>query len=321
VRFLLGVAEAGLVPGVVLYLTYWFPKAWLSRATGLATSSAFVAFIIGGPLASLILTLDGIGGISGWQWLFLLEGVPPLFLALAVLKFLPDRPPDASWLSQDEKAHIADHLVREDAEKESDLLRALRDPRVLLLGLAHGCYLFALYGLGFWIPLVIQGMGFSNGATGLLTGLIYVLALPAMYLWARSSDYRGERIWHAAIAAVVISASLAVAAAHNGDWVGLVALAIAAMGSGAWLGPFFSLPRLFLGGPALAGGIALVVAISNLIGGFAGQYLIGLLREQSGSYTVPFAAASIAALLAAIIVLFLRRPVAQHVPRQTVLAE
>lgn len=176
VRFLLGIAEAGLVPGVVLYLTYWFPKAWLSRANALASSSGFVAFIIGGPLASLILTLDGIGGISGWQWLYLLEGVPPLLLALAVVKFLPDRPSDAPWLSQDEKRHIADHLVHEDAEKESDLLRALCDPRVLLLGLAHGCYLFAFYGLGFWIPLVLQGMGFSNSGTGLVTGLIYVLA-------------------------------------------------------------------------------------------------------------------------------------------------
>jgi ACS family tartrate transporter-like MFS transporter len=321
VRFLLGLAEAGLVPGVVLYLTFWFPKAWLCRANATFMSAAPVAVVVGGPFASLILGLDGVGGIPGWRWLFLLEGVPPVLLAIAVLMLLPDGPADAAWLTRDEAAEIARQLRHENAGKQTDLLRGLRDPRVLLLGLAHGCYLFAGYGLVFWSPLLIQGLGFSNRATGFVVALTFLVAVPAMILWARSSDQHGERVWHAAIAALIISAGLACAALVPGSPIVLLALAAAAVGWGAWLGPYYSLQPLFLSGPAMAGGIALANATGNLFGGFGGQYLIGVLRQQSGGYSAPFAMISGAALLAAVIVLALGRSIVPRVVSPAVAAE
>src|SRR5690348_2957981 len=150
VRFLLGMTEAGLVPGVILYLTFWFPKAWLGRTTAIFMTATGVAPVIGGPIASIVLRLDGILGIHGWRWLFLIEALPPLVIALAVILLLPDRPARAAWLSVAERSLIEQRIQREEGAKERDLIRALRDPRVLMLGLGYGLYLAAGYGLSFW---------------------------------------------------------------------------------------------------------------------------------------------------------------------------
>jgi MFS transporter, ACS family, tartrate transporter len=309
-RLLLGVAEAGLLPGVLLYLTFWFPKAWLCRANSFFLAAYVAASVVGGPLASLILSLNRVAGIRGWQWLFLLEGVLPLLLAIAVLLVLPDRPADALWLSDAEKRLVAERIRQEDAHKQTNLLRALWDPRVFLLGIAHACWLVSAYGLAFWLPLVIQGMGFSNIATGLTVGAMWSAALPVMIFWGRSSDRSGERFWHAAIPAITISAGMAVAALGAGNATTFVALAATVMMLSSWSAPFYSLPPLFLSGPAMAGGIAVLNGTANLLGGFAGQYLVGVLREQSGGYTVPFAVMSGVALIAAVIVLSLGRSIA-----------
>jgi len=309
-RFLVGAAEAGLVPGAVLYLSLWFPKAWLGRAYAIFSAGNLVALIIGGPLASVFLTLDGIAGLRPWQWLFLIEGLSPVLLSMAVLLFLPDRPASASFLSGQQKDLIKNRVVREDAAKNDNLVAAICDVRVLMLGLAHGCYLVTGYGLSIWFPLVIQGIGFSNSTTGLLGGLISAAGLPAMYFWGRSSDRDGERIWHAAIPVLMICASLAVAAMMPANGFSIVLLGVASVAAQCWLGPFYSLPPLFLTGPGLAGGIAVAICIANLTGGFGGQYVIGVLREHSGGYAIPFTAMAGAALLAAFIVLALRQSVA-----------
>jgi ACS family tartrate transporter-like MFS transporter len=311
-RFLLGVAEAGLVPGIILYLTFWFPKAHLGRATAMFMSATNLSLIIGGPIASIVLGLDGIAGIRGWRWLFLIEGVPPLLMAVTVLIFLPNRPGDASWLSDEERSYIAHRIQQEDSGKERNLMRALRDPRVLLLGIAYGCILFGAYGLAFWIPLIVQGMGFSTSATGYVTALLYLMAMPAMIFWGRSSDRRGERIWHVAIPALFASAALALASMLPGNLFLLFALAAAAVGASAVLAPFYSLPPLFLSGPAMAGGFALVNTIANLLGGFAGQYLIGIIREQFGSYAPALAVIAVVLIVPACIVLALGRTMTQH---------
>jgi ACS family tartrate transporter-like MFS transporter len=280
-----------------------------------------VAPIIGGPIASMVLRLDGALGIHGWRWLFLLEGVPPLVIAAAIIFLIPDGPAHAAWLSGSERRLIEQRIRQENAAKEQDLLRALRDPRVVLLGLGYACQLFAGYGLVFWVPLIVQQMGFSNTATGFVTALVFLMALPAMVLWAHHSDRSGDRIWHAALAALLMSTAFGLAAVAPTDSVVLLALAAGAIGSGSFLGPNYAIPAMFLSGPAMAGGIALVNGIGNLLGGFGGQYIVGLLREQTGQYSLGFAAFSAATLVTALVVLSVGRFVKRQVSPVTMPAE
>jgi ACS family tartrate transporter-like MFS transporter len=314
-RFLLGVAEAGFFPGIILYLNLWFPKAYLGRFTAIFMSAPIASLVIGGPLASLILGLDGLAGIRGWQWLFLLEGLPACLIGVAVLKLLPDGPSHASWLGNDERNIIATRIKAESSAKDERLLSALLDLRVLLLGLAYGGILFAIFGLNFWLALVIQGMGFSNTATGFIAALVYAPSAPAMILWGASSDRKGERIWHVALAALFAAAALVLASIVQSDVVLLLALAGAAMGMNSVLAPFYSVPALFLSGRAMAGGFALISTIGGLLGGFAGQYVIGVIREQTGGYAAAFAAMGIVLVLSAVIVIALARTLA---PRATI---
>ena len=306
-RFLLGVAEAGFFPGIILYLTFWFPKAYLCRVTAIFMAAPPASLVIGGPLATVILHLNGAAGFYGWQWLFLLEGLPACVIAFAVLRFLPDRPRHASWLRENEKAAIAARLHIEENAKQGDMMPALLDVRVVVLGIAYGSMLVAIYGFAFWLPLIVQGMGFSNTATGFVTALLYLAALPAMILWGRSSDRKGERTWHVAIPALFAAAALGVASITHEPLVLLFALALAWMGMESILAPFYTLPALFLSGPAMAAGFALVSAIGGLIGGFAGQYVIGIVRERTGSYALPMLTMATALLLGALVVLALGR--------------
>ena len=173
-RFLLGVAEAGLFPGMLLYLTYWFPRSYQSRATANFMVAGPLSFVVGGPLSSLILGMDGIGGLHGWQWLFLIEGLPAFLLSFAALKMLPDGPNKASWLSPNEKKTISDRLATKDAPDHGDLLRVIGDARVLALGLANFSYQAAFYGVALWLPQIVQAMGFPDRVTPLIVALPYL---------------------------------------------------------------------------------------------------------------------------------------------------
>ncbi|HWU54100.1 MAG TPA: MFS transporter, partial [Rhizomicrobium sp.] len=188
VRFLLGVAEAGFFPGMVFYLTLWFPRSYRARFTAMFVAGIPLASIIGGPLSGLILGMDGLGGLHGWQWLFLMEGIPAGLLAFAVLKLLPDGPGSAPWLSIDQKQAIAGQMASDSAQGHRDLWPALRDPRVLALGLVGFGNGAALYGIQLWLPQMIKTMGFSNLGTGLVIALPYAAGMAAMILWGRSSD-------------------------------------------------------------------------------------------------------------------------------------
>jgi ACS family tartrate transporter-like MFS transporter len=210
-RFLLGVMEAGFFPGIMLYLTYWFPASSRARFNSYFFFAIPLASAIGGPLSSAILQLVGIAHLYGWQWLFLLEGLPACVLAFFVLFHLPDGPGRAKWLNDDEKRIVAARLAR-DAILPTDLWSGLSDLRVWWIAAADFGIVFALYGIGFWLPQIVKAMGFSNLQTGFVVACPYIICAFAMVAWARSSDVRGERIWHVVVAALLGAIGLAAAA-------------------------------------------------------------------------------------------------------------
>jgi ACS family tartrate transporter-like MFS transporter len=303
-RFLLGVAEAGFFPGMVFYLTLWFPRGYRARFTAMFVTGIPLASIIGGPLSGLILGMDGLGGLHGWQWLFLMEGVPAGLLAFAVLKYLPDSPASAPWLSLDEKETVVGHIATDDLVGKRDLWPALRDPRVLALGLVGFGNGAALYGSQLWLPQIIRAMGFSNLGTGFVIALPYVAGMAAMILWGRSSDHRGERVWHIAIACLISAAGFAAASLTQSNVITVLALTFGVVGTLAYFGPFFSFPSSFSSGPAAAGGIALVNTLSNF-GGFLGPTVFGMIKERTGNYADAMVALAIALTASAVIVLAL----------------
>jgi len=184
VRFLLGAAEAGFFPGMILYLTYWFPQAYLARYIAMFQTAIPLASVIGGPLASVILGMEGIAGLHGWQWLFILEGMPAVVAAFAVLKLLSDGPAQATWLTIEEKTVIADRIARDQTTERRSFCLSLRDPRVLTMGLVlFGVTAGGQYGVGLWLPQIVQRMGFSNQETGFIVALPYIVAVPTMILW------------------------------------------------------------------------------------------------------------------------------------------
>jgi ACS family tartrate transporter-like MFS transporter len=305
-RFFLGVSEAGFFPGMLLYMTYWFPQSWRSRFVGVFMAAIPLANIIGGPLSTTILGMDGIAGLHGWQWMFILEGLPASLLAFAALKFLPDRPASASWLSDEEKRIVIQRLKKDEGTDHRDFWPALTDPRVIALGLVLLGNQIGLYGVQLWLPQIVKGMGFSNFATGFVVALCFIAAMVVMIYWARRSDAKGERIWHVAIPLLLGAFGLMVAAVAQSNFLVLFSLAFALVGMLAYNGPFFSLPSTFLAGTAAAGGVGFVNTIGSL-GRFIGPYGVGVLKESSGTYSSAMAAMGAAMLMSALIVLAMGR--------------
>lgn len=305
-RFLLGVAEAGFLPGMIFYLTLWFPQAYRARFTAGFMAAIPLSYIVGGPVSSLILELDGVAGVHGWQWLFLIEGLPACLLALAVPKLMPDGPAQARWLDESEKAMIAARLARENAAKRSDLWPALHDPRVLVLCLVSFGIGFGSTGVTLWLPQILQSMGYSNLSIGFIVALLALIGMGAMVVWGRSSDRHNERIWHVSLPLLLAAAGLVVASLPLAAAVSLIALSCIVLGLFAIDGPFFSLPSSFLGGAAVAAGIALINSVGSL-GAFLGPLLIGVLREQTGGYEAGMLALAIGLIVAATAVLALGR--------------
>jgi ACS family tartrate transporter-like MFS transporter len=305
VRFLLGAAEAGFFPGMVLYLTYWFPQETRARFIALFMTAIPLASVIGAPFSSYILTLEGLRGLHGWQWLFLIEGLPSCLLAFVTLAYLPDRPSRARWLDPHEIAMIEARLLQ-GAPTRRHLLAGLRDARVWLLALADFGIVTGLYGIGLWLPQMVRAMGHTNFETGFIVAIPYFASIVGMVAWGYSSDRSRERIWHVAVAAVIGAMGLAVAALGHGQIESVVALSVAAIGIYSALSTFWALPPSFLGGPAAAGGIAFINSISNL-GGFVGPYLMGWLKSQTGGYAAGMTTLSILLLASAFVVLMVGR--------------
>ena len=306
VRFFLGIAEAGFFPGMILYLSLWFPRAYRARLIASFMIAVPVSRIIGAPLSSVILEMDGIANLDGWRWLFIIEGLPACLLALVVLKLLPDGPAHASWLTRDEKATIAARLAAEDVPMHREFWPALLDPRVWALGLVIFGTSLGTDGLSGWFPLIVQSMGFSNLANGFVVAMPSIAGACAMLLWARSSDKRSERVWHVALAELFAAAGFMIAGFASANAVVLLGLVVAVVGINAAYGPFYSLPSTFLAGPAAAGGIALIYSIGNL-GGFVGPMIIGVSMEETGGYSAAMLVFSALLIVAAMTVVLLGR--------------
>jgi ACS family tartrate transporter-like MFS transporter len=263
------------------------------------------ANVIGGPISSLILTMEGTRHLHGWQWLFLIEGLPSVVLAFLVLVFLPDRPRKARFLSEEEKGLI-ESLVAQDAPPHRDLWTGLADARIWFLSVADFGIVTGLYGINFWLPQMVKAMGYTNFQTGFVVAVPYVISMIGMVLWGWSSDRSKERVWHVAVAALLAAGGLTVAALNRGPMISLAALTVAAVGIYAALSTFWALPTSFLGGTAAAGGIALINSISNL-GGFVGPTIMGWFKQETGSYSSGMAALSAALVVSAIVILMLGR--------------
>ena len=285
-RFLLGVAEAGFFPGIILYLTYWYPAHRRGRMTAMFMTAIALSGVIGGPLSGAIMKYaHGINGLSGWQWMFVLEGLPSVFLGVAVIFLLKDRIADAHWLSEDEKALLIRNIAAEDAGKEDhQVLAVMRSGRVWLCAAIYFSYVMGLYGVSFWMPSIIKAMGYADSLDiGLISAIPYSVSVVVMLLVANSADRSGERRWHVAIPGLVGAVGLAMSVVWSKDPVlAVAALTVGLSGIMATLPLFWSLPTAFLAGTGAAAGIALINSLGNL-SGFASPYAVGWLKDATGS--------------------------------------
>lgn len=286
IRFFLGAAEAGFFPGIILYLTYWYPAARRGKATSLFLAAIPFAGILGGPISGWILqSMAGVNGWQGWQWLFLLQGLPTVALGLVVWRYLDDRVREAKWLTVDERELIARDIAAEATGKaEPKIWSVLTNPRVWLLALVYFAFTSGLYGISFWLPSIIKAIGVKGALDiGLLSAIPWSFGVIAMYLSARSADRRLEHRWHSAIAAVVGALGLMLSVAMHGNttWA-MVGLTIATMGIMSTLPVFWGMPTAFLGGAAAAAGIAFINSFGNL-SGFAAPFMIGVIKDATKS--------------------------------------
>ena len=285
-RFLLGAAEAGFFPGVILYITFWYPPAERARIIALFAIGAIAAGVVGSPISGALLEMDGIGGLAGWQWLFFLEGLPAVLLGFVVLVALPDGPHNAGWLSPGEKKWITSRVALPAAAAGSPhhpLRDCFTSPVVWLLCLIYFLRNVGTYGYEMWLPTMVKGItGKTDSIVGLINGLPYLVAGVAMYLVGRSSDRTGERRGHMAGGAIGATIGFVMAATAEHPVMAILGLAIAFAGSKASLPPFWALSTQFLKGTAAVGGIALINSIGNL-GGFFGPIAMGVIKDQTGS--------------------------------------
>lgn len=313
-RFLLGVAEAGFFPGMILYLTFWFPRRYRARFTAIFMTAIPLSSTFGAPLSGLILGLDGAGGLRGWQWLFLIEGLPACALAFAVLKSLPDGPAQATFLSEAEKQTITRRLLAERPAAPPSPWPGLYDPRVLLLGLAGTGVNAAIFGNQLWLPQIVKALGYSNLTTGFIVSLPYLLGIPIMLLVARSSDRRGERVWHTAIPLLLAAGGFAVAAVAQNPFVVMAGLVAVVWGLVGTYGPYYSLASSFFAGPSAPGAIALVNLMCTGAGGFIGPNVIGLLKQQTGGYASGMLSLAAGLAISVVLLLLLGRMMAARTP-------
>ncbi|MFP5222175.1 MAG: MFS transporter [Acidobacteriota bacterium] len=292
-RFLLGAAEAGFFPGIILYLTYWFPLSYRARAVALFMTATPVAGLVGSPVSGWIMQMHGMLGHAGWQWLFLLEGLPAVLLGIFVFIRLPDGPEHARWLTREEKSALEDALARERqdvaARHLSGLRQGLASPTVWLLGFVYFASVLAMYGLVMWLPQIVAGVtGGGTLSVGLYVMVAYFFAAAGMVVIGASSDRFGERRWHMTGSMGLCMAGMLVLSLSGGLAGILTGASLAAMGIWGILGPFWGLATGYLTGTAAAAGIALINSLGN-VGGFAGPYLMGWVKANTGSFSEGFA--------------------------------
>jgi|SoiMethySBSTD1v2_1073268.scaffolds.fasta_scaffold27983_3 D-galactonate transporter len=313
-RFVLGVAEAGFYPGIILYLTYWFPSKLRSQVCALFFIGIPIAGFIGGPLSGLIMkTFDGVLGLHGWQWMFLLEGTPAILGGIAVYFYLSNSPKDAKWLTQDERNVIVPTLAAEDAAHHAlghghRLVDALASPRVWLLAITNFSLLSGIYGISFWLPQIVKDMGVNDVVVnGLVTSIPFAFACVAMVVVGRSSDKTRERKWHIIVCAIVGALGLVGGAALTSvPALALASISLALGGALASIAVLWALPGALLTGAAAAGGIALMATIGN-IGGYVAPYVLGLAKEATSRLDTGLYIMAAAMVVGAFLVHFLPR--------------
>jgi MFS family permease len=302
VRLLLGAAEAGFYPGILYFLTLWFPAAYRGRILATFIAAIPVSGIIGAPLSGLLLSMNGVAGLAGWQWIFLLEALPAIVLAPVVMLRLQDGPSQAPWLPDAEREWLVGRLGSERGEVERlrsySVRQSLTSPRVLLLALVYFSNVCLLNSITFFLPQIVKGFGLSNLQTGAIVAIPSVLALVALLLWGRHSDRRKERYGHAALANFVGGASLLVSVLVKDPSVRIAAISVAFAGTLAFTAPFWSIPGTFLSGAAAAGGIAAISAL-GVIGGFLAPWFTGLLKDALGDFRAGLGVIALLAMAAA----------------------
>jgi MFS family permease len=318
-RFLLGVAEAGFFPGIVLYLTWWFPEARRTRALALFMTAISAAYVAGGPISGALLELDGLAGLDGWQWLFLMEGLPAIALGFVTLRRLEERPEEAAWLEYEERRLLSEEVARERRAKESAQGHGLRDAlgsgQVWLLGLVYFILLAAGFGLTFFVPdLVEDRTGFSDFEVGLFAAVPYAVATAAMLLVARSVERSGRRRLHVVVLTLVGAVGTGLTAHADSPLLLAMSITLAAVGILSAIPVFWSLPTAYLSGTAAAAGIALIAAIGNL-GGFAGPAFTGATEDSSGGFETPLVVLAGLLVVGSVLTLLAREePVAPREP-------
>ena len=309
VRALLGIAEAGFFPGIIFFLTLWFPAAYRARIVGMFMAAIPLSTVIGAPISGLLLGLDGWMGFKGWQWLFLLEAAPAVLLSAVVFFYLTDSPAQAKWLAADEREWLINRLGTERSNREAvhkhSALQAILDPKVLALGVVYFGAVATNYGLSFFLPQIVKAFGLSNMQTSLVSALPYVVGTFAIIWWGRRSDTKQERRLHTAFPIFIAASGIAISTLLPDPTMKMVALSIAGFGIFGCLSVFWTLPTAFLSGPAAAAGIAAINSIGNLAG-FAGPYAMGFIKDATGSFNGGLLCLSAVGFIAMIIVLLLR---------------
>ncbi len=287
VRVLLGVAEAGFFPGIIFFLTLWFPGVYRARVIGMFMAAIPMSSVIGGPISGYLLGMDGVAGLAGWQWLYMIEAAPALILSVVVLFYLTDKPSEAKWLQADERSWLVGTLSTERAHREAkhdlSVYKTLTNPRVLALAFVYFGAVACNYGVGFFFPTIVKAFGLSNAMTGWVVAIPYLVGAIGMVWWSKRSDMKLERRNHAAIALLIAAVGIIAATMTEDPMLKMIAFSISAFGVFAVLPVFWALPTAFLSGPAAAAGIAAINSIGNL-SGFAGPFAMGAIKDATGSF-------------------------------------
>jgi MFS family permease len=289
-RFVLGLAEAGFYPGVILYLTYWFPARWRGRMIAVLMSAIPISSIVGNPLSGWVMdAMNHFGGVAGWKWMFIVEAAPAVLIGIAVLFYLDNSIAAAKWLDADEKRVLQSAVDQDNASQQTGVhstAQAFADPRVWFMCLIYFCFVLGQYGLNFWMPTLLKTAGVKGATTiGIVSAIPYIVTLVMMNVLGHSADKRRERRWHLVIPALIGAAGFVVAPTAPNVGIAIAALSLAAAGAMTCAPLFWSLPTAFLAGAGAAAGIAVVNSVGNLAG-FVAPFVVGYAKDMTGSAAV-----------------------------------
>jgi MFS transporter, ACS family, tartrate transporter len=284
IRFLLGAFEAGFFPGVIWYISIWFPARYRTRVLALFMASTPISSLLGGPISAALLGMDGFLGLGGWQWMFIIEGLPACLLGLTCLWLLADTPKEATWLSEDERTALVTELANEKYEKpKKDLFAAMKDVRVVMLTTITLAFTIGSYGIGIWLPQILKGHGLSTLTIGWVSAIPYLFSTVGMLAWAQYVDRTGKKIYNLVAALILSAAGLAASVLFSSVVPALICLTFALIGTISARTVFYTIPQSFLTGAAAAGGLAFINSV-GAFGGFVGPYLVGYLKDATGSF-------------------------------------